>query len=180
MQPEMLRLFFALPCPPAMAERIDRWRTRQHFIGHLTPRANLHVTLAFLGHLPAEQLTMLEGIATDLPLAELGCELHLDSLACWHGGLLHLAPSQPPANLLRLAAELGSALAASGLPCDRRPYRPHLTLARGSRPPAACEPVDFAWQADELVLYQSQQGRYLPLRRWPLGDQAVGEVAPRS
>ncbi|MEO4046607.1 RNA 2',3'-cyclic phosphodiesterase [Pseudomonas sp. CAU 1711] len=174
MQPEKLRLFFALPCAPAMAERIDRWRARQHFVGHLTPRANLHLTLAFLGHLPAEQLTMLERIPTGLALAELACELHLDNLACWRGGLLHLAPSRAPANLLRLARELELALVAAGLPSDRRPFRPHLTLARGSRPPIASEPADFAWQADELVLYQSLQGRYLPLRCWPLGDKAAG------
>ncbi|MDX5371039.1 MAG: RNA 2',3'-cyclic phosphodiesterase [Pseudomonadaceae bacterium] len=172
MPPATLRLFFAAPCPPALAARIDTWREAQQLAGRVTPRADLHLTLAFLGHLPAERLPLLERIPSRLPLAELACELHLDSLACWRGGLLHLAPPQVPAELLRLARELRTALDEAGIASDSRPYRPHLTLARNSRMPTSFEPVEFAWPVEELVLYRSWQARYEALRSWPLGATA--------
>jgi 2'-5' RNA ligase len=164
-----LRLFFALPCPAPMALRIDAWRQAQGFAGRTTPLANLHLTLAFLGHLPGSQLPLLEQIAARLPLADLDFELCLDRLKCWHGGLLHLAPSQPPAALLALANRLHQQLNQAGLPCEQRTYRPHLTLARGSHLPAQTLSPSFTWRAEELVLYRSEQGHYRPLTRWPLG-----------
>lgn len=171
MHEDRLRLFFAIPCSAALAARIAAWRAEQHFVGRLVAPANLHLTLAFLGHLPASRVAQLEAIPAGLPLSEYACQLRLDRLACWRGGLLHLAPSLPPSELLALAAGLNLALAAAGLPCERRTYRPHLTLARDSRLPAAHTPADFTWPVEELVLYQSLEGRYLPLRRWPLAPQ---------
>jgi 2'-5' RNA ligase len=166
----MLRLFFALPCPPTIATQIDAWRQTQQFAGKLVPMANLHLTLAFLGHLPQSKLALLEQLPARLPLAELAFELQLDRLDCWRGGLLHLAPSLPPAQLLALAGALNDALRLAGLPSERRTYRPHLTLARASLPAPARPAPCFAWRVDELCLYQSERGRYLPLARWPLGN----------
>ena len=165
----VLRLFFALPCPPQMAARIDAWCHSQDFTGRTTPLANLHLTLAFLGHLPSSQLPLLKQIPTRLPLIDLAFDLSLDRLDCWHGGLLHLAPSQPPAALLALASGLRQLLNEAGLPIEQRTYRPHLTLARYSRLPAQTPSPNFTWRAEELVLYSSEQGHYRPLSRWSLG-----------
>ncbi|WP_394558410.1 RNA 2',3'-cyclic phosphodiesterase [Aquipseudomonas alcaligenes] len=165
----MLRLFFALPCPAEIARQIDAWRQPLDLSGRLIPVANLHVTLAFLGHLPDSQLALLRQLPQQLPLHELAFELQLDRLDCWTGGLLHLAPSQPPAELMALADGLRQLLSAAGMPGEERIYRPHLTLARDSRPPETQAPISFRWRAEEVVLYQSEQGRYLPLVQWPLG-----------
>ncbi|MDD0843641.1 RNA 2',3'-cyclic phosphodiesterase [Pseudomonas sp. Gutcm_11s] len=165
----MLRLFFALPCPAEIARQIDAWRQPQHLDGRLVPVANLHVTLAFLGHLPESRLPLLRQLPQQLPLSELAFDLQLDRLDCWHGGLLHLAPSQLPAELMALAGGLRQLLDTAGLPGDGRAYRPHLTLARESSRPQVPTPLSVRWRAEELVLYQSEQGGYLPLASWPLG-----------
>lgn len=165
----MLRLFFALPCPPVIAARIDAWRLQQGFSGRPVPAANLHLTLAFLGHLPESTLGLLEGLPPRLPLRQLAFDLQLDRLDCWHGGLLHLAPNQPPAELLALASGLGGLLGGAGLPSEPRAYRPHLTLARDSRLPGHIDQPRFAWRPEELALYRSEQGCYLPLATWRLG-----------
>lgn len=167
----MLRLFFALPCPPLVAAQIDAWRQRQHFPGKPVPSANLHITLAFLGHLPESRLQLLQRIPLQLPLADLAFDLRLDRLDCWHGGLLHLAPSQPPAALLALASGMNRQLQLGGLPLAQRTYRPHLSLARESGLTGTPKPPCFAWRIDELQLYQSEGGHYRTLHRWPLGQK---------
>jgi len=165
-----LRLFFALPCPAPVARRLDTWRLAQGFSGVPTARGNLHLTLAFLGQLPASMLPLLERLPPRLPLPQLGFDLNLDRLQCWPGGLLHLAPSQPPAALLELVNGLNAQLALAGLATEPRPYRPHLTLARRSHMPSAAIPVAFSWRVEELRLYRSLEGRYQALCRWPLGS----------
>ncbi|MBF3346235.1 RNA 2',3'-cyclic phosphodiesterase, partial [Pseudomonas aeruginosa] len=52
MPDRFLRLFFALPCPPPLAERIGRWRDDRPLPGRQVATANLHLTLAFLGQVP--------------------------------------------------------------------------------------------------------------------------------
>lgn len=164
----MLRLFYALPCPAHIATRVDTWRQGQQFAGQPVPAGNLHLTLAFLGHLPESRLALLEQLPARLPLAELAFELRLDRLDCWHGGLLHLAPSQPPEQLLALADGLQQLLAEAGMPIENRDYKPHLTLARESHLPERVAAPAYAWNVDEFVLYQSEKGLYHPLKRWPL------------
>ncbi|SIQ47012.1 RNA 2',3'-cyclic phosphodiesterase [Aquipseudomonas alcaligenes] len=161
----MLRLFFALPCPTGVAAQIDAWRQGQHFAGKPVPTANLHITLAFLGHVPESRLQQLQRVPPRLALADLAFDLHLDCLDCWSEGLLHLSPSQPPQALLNLASAL-----QQQLQLDERPYRPHLTLARDSRPAEIRTPPSFTWHVDQLHLYQSAGGHYLSLQRWPLGQ----------
>ncbi|MGV8390844.1 RNA 2',3'-cyclic phosphodiesterase, partial [Pseudomonas aeruginosa] len=41
-----LRLFFALPCPPPLAERIGRWRDGRPLPGRQVATENLHLALA--------------------------------------------------------------------------------------------------------------------------------------
>lgn len=166
----MLRLFLALPCPSGIAAQIDAWRQDQHFAGRPVPTANLHVTLAFLGLVPESRLQRLQRVPPRLALADLAFDLHLDRLDCWDEGLLHLAPSQPPQALLKLASALQQQLQLDGFSLEPRPYRPHLTLARDSRPAELRTPPSFAWHVDQLHLYQSAGGQYLSRQRWPLGQ----------
>lgn len=166
----MLRLFFALPCPTKIAAQIDAWRQDQHFAGKPVPAANLHVTLAFLGQVPESRVQLLQRVPPKLALADLAFDLNLDHLDCWPEGLLHLAPSQPPQTLLKLAWALQQQLKLDGFTLDSRPYRPHLTLARNSRPAETRTVPSFAWRVDQLHIYHSAGGQYLSLQRWPVGQ----------
>jgi 2'-5' RNA ligase len=49
-----LRLFCALRLPEPTLELLERWQA-EHLRGRIVPRANLHVTLAFLGSRPADE-----------------------------------------------------------------------------------------------------------------------------
>lgn len=120
-----LRLFFALPCPPPLAERIGRWRDDRPLPGRQVATANLHLTLAFLGQVPSARLEALLDMAAAIEAAPF--DLYLDRLLRWRNGILLLAPSQPPGALLRLRRALRSGLAELELPVETRSFSAHLT-----------------------------------------------------
>ncbi|WP_205576702.1 RNA 2',3'-cyclic phosphodiesterase [Pseudomonas aeruginosa] len=166
-----LRLFFALPCPPPLAERIGRWRDDRPLPGRQVATANLHLTLAFLGQVPSARLEALLDMAAAIEAAPF--DLYLDRLLRWRNGILLLAPSQPPGALLRLRRALRSGLAELELPVETRSFSAHLTLARDAAPlEDAPLPPTFVWQVDHFSLFCSQNDaagvRYRTLRRWAL------------
>jgi 2'-5' RNA ligase len=59
---ERLRLFLALRLPDDVLEEIEGWQHGQLRDVRLVPRDHLHVTLAFLGHRPAEELGEIVGV----------------------------------------------------------------------------------------------------------------------
>ena len=105
-----LRLFFALPCPPELAQAICAWRDGLHLDGQSVAQANLHLTLAFLGATPRGRKAELLALGESLPRR--GFILQLDQLARWKNGILHLAPSQIPSELHELVQALREALQA--------------------------------------------------------------------
>jgi 2'-5' RNA ligase len=68
--------------------------------------------------------------------------------------------------------DLQRALAAEGFLPDERPYRPHLTLARGcNAAPRQDWGPPIIWNADDLRLARGVGGtppRYAPRVRWTL------------
>ena len=169
-----LRLFFAIPCSPQLARDIVDWRDRNPLEGKPVAPENLHLTLAFLGSQPRGQVEALAALAASLtPTA---FTLHLDRLARWKNGLLHLAPSQVPPALADLERSLREQLLISGFSLETRPFKPHLTLARHCpRLPASPTPT-FDWPATEFALYASENtakgSRYHVLGHWPLRPPA--------
>lgn len=96
----------------------------------------LHITLHFIGTVPAERLPELR---SRLQVDWEDCELQLDRAEVWPGGIAVLEAGTVPSPLARLQARLGERLGALELPVEERRYRPHVTLARkatGGRPPA--------------------------------------------
>lgn len=168
-----LRLFFAIPCGPQLAHDITDWRARNPVDGKPVAPENLHLTLAFLGSQPRGQVGALEALAASLkPTA---FTLHLDRLARWKNGLLHLAPSRVPSELVDLERSLREQLLGAGFSLESRPFKPHLTLARHCpRLPTANTPT-FDWPATEFALYASENTargtRYHALGQWPLRPQ---------
>ena len=130
-----------------------------------TRSERLHITLHFLGQRPARELPLLRSV---LDVGWEGCELQLDRCTIWPGGIAVLEAAEVPPALSRLHAELGSRLAAAGVPVETRPYRPHVTLARqatGARPPPGLP--SLRWHASPVyALVQSLPGGrgYQPLQ----------------
>lgn len=125
------RLFFGLWPDPATRDALRR-ATRalvRHCGGKPVPAENFHLTMAFLGDVPDEQV---EGIRS----AAAGCRLEPLTLCLERIGhfsvpqVLWIGPSETPEPLVRLASDLWRALAPVGLRPQARPFHAHITLAR--------------------------------------------------
>lgn len=174
------RLFFALWPDDATREAVAH-ATRKAVRasgGRPVAKANLHITLAFLGSVAEDRLPDVLAAGSGLEAAPF--ELLFDRVAHWARPqvLVALTP-EPVAAATRLVAQLWSRLAPLGIPPDLRPYQPHVTLARKVRRPAAELHMRPArWPVADLALVESVTSaagaRYAVLRRWPLDRLAAG------
>lgn len=153
-----LRLFIALWPDPATRDAIASWQRTWTWPERAAPvqPERLHLTLHFLGNVPAQKLAALVGV---LKVPWETFSLALVAPEVWSNGVAVLRPEPVPDGLLRLHAALAQRVAAFDLPLDARPYRPHITLARravGARTPQAPR---LQWQiAQAYVLARSLPG----------------------
>ncbi|HEY9371204.1 RNA 2',3'-cyclic phosphodiesterase [Streptomyces sp.] len=127
-----------------------------------------HITLAFLGELPATVVPLLRPSLADLAETHAPLELalrgggHFDERVLWSGidGDLD--------GLHVLAADVRGAVEECGVPFAGRPLRPHLTLARARRADTSCVVaaadglsgfVGRPWRTARLHLVGSNFGR---------------------
>ncbi|MDM8349918.1 RNA 2',3'-cyclic phosphodiesterase [Pseudomonas sp. sp1636] len=170
MQNDVLRLFFALGCPPELAEAIASWRSNLHLHGRPVAAANLHLTLAFLGQQPRARVAQLQELANGLRVPAF--DLRLDRLGRHRNGLLYLAPSHTPEALLELVEQLCKHLSGAAIQLESRPFRAHLSLLRH----CPAQPIEanpcFDWPVTRFSLFVSEQNtrgtHYRPLHTWPL------------
>ncbi|NKN32282.1 RNA 2',3'-cyclic phosphodiesterase [Marichromatium bheemlicum] len=165
------RWFFALWPPPALrralCERMPGWLPPG---GRLAHGEDLHLTLVFLGALTPSQRDPV--IAAADRVAGAPFELVLRCLGHFpRVGVAWCGPEPEPSALLQLHQALVALQHECRLPLERRPYRPHLTLARRSGAPAANFGSPLSWSVGDFVLARSVPGhlpRYRVERRWPL------------
>lgn len=172
-QPQTQRLFFALWPDDATRDALNRtgkW-LHQHWGGRRMRADTLHLTLAFLGNIPAETcaalLPRIDALRAD------AFELVLDQAGFWsHNRIGWLGCRDASVPLAALAERLRDGLRLAGVPFDAKPFVPHVTLLRNAAggPVPSCTPV--RWQAGDFVLIASRTGtdgaHYDILRRWPL------------
>lgn len=181
------RLFVALELPAAVRLRLASWGSRAAARDpSLRPveGAQLHLTLHFLGDRPPDEADGLRRALRDAGAEPRAVALELS-------GTLWLAPRRPhvlacavndaSGALGALHALLRAPLeaAAPGWRPDRRPLRPHVTVARvrrGARPHPGAEPPAprAAFSGEALTLLRSHPGpggtRYEPLTRIALPE----------
>ena len=176
-----LRLFVALdlPAPARAALAAFRAAAADPAVWRPLPDEALHLTLAFIGHRPEADVPVLVDVLrraeTTAPRLVLGAALALPPR---RPRVLTAEVVDRDGTLGVLQAALSRDLASLGLYTpEKRPYRPHATVAR-LRPDAragrgelpAPEPLEFRGEA--LTLYQSrlrrEGARYEPLARLPL------------
>jgi 2'-5' RNA ligase len=171
------RLFFALwPGPDAL---VAATAAVQRLVPHGTGRPQrpdqLHLTLEFLGGVPEPRLVSVLEVGAAVASSATPFELALDRLEYWQRPQVFcLEASVVPEPLVALVRSLRSALAAGGFEPEKRPFRPHLTLARKVRVPPPAEAVQsLRWAAHEYSLVESITGpggsRYERLAAWPMG-----------
>jgi len=128
-----MRLFFALWPPTEVAEQLCAIArsAAKRFGGKPTRQETIHLTLAFMGDVPEEQLPRLIQGAQTLRAAPF--ELGLDGLGYWqHNHLLWVGSSSTCMALVELNEKLQMALIESGfaLAGRERIFTPHITLIR--------------------------------------------------
>jgi RNA 2',3'-cyclic 3'-phosphodiesterase len=181
---EISRVFFALwPTEAARRGLVDvQQQLQPRFKGKIMRAPNLHMTLAFLGNIPAERVDEAKAVADDLQCTSFA--MLVDQLGLWkRSQVLWAAPSQPPDALMALATDLQDALRSCGFRLEARAFRPHVTLLRkayGEISESLLSPVD--WAAHEFVLartpLEQPGGNYDLIGRWPLilpGDKVLPE-----
>ncbi|MGF1758415.1 RNA 2',3'-cyclic phosphodiesterase [Photobacterium sagamiensis] len=148
--------------------------------GRTVPERNLHITLAFLGSVTAEQKQTLinsTGELTSIPAFSVS---YSQLTYRKRNKIIWLDSENLPSPLLTLAAELKQLAIETGLKQEERPYRPHITLKKQVRhPPLSLpEPPDLNFDFRHFGLYiseaiQTPHGsgvRYRCLQQWPLSQ----------
>jgi len=186
------RVFLAVEVPAAVRDALTeplRALEPLQEVVRANPVERMHLTLHFLGHLPAPDVERLEPVLAPAVLRHQRFQLTAQGVGAFPGigrpQVLWAGISGPElSRLTALQTDLGGVLRASGLPVDDR-FHPHLTLARVRRPPRGEERTllrDWSarWQAisfgdlpvDEVALMRSQLGagppRYTTLATFPL------------
>jgi RNA 2',3'-cyclic 3'-phosphodiesterase len=175
---ETLRLFVALELPPAARSALVAFRdaAADHAVWRPVAEDALHLTLAFLGRRPADDVAAVErvlhaatGPAPRLSLA--GAVL----LPPRRARVLCAALDDPDGTLGALQSRVSDGLAAAGVYVpEKRAFRAHATVARlrpRERAPRTVsvvpEPLEFCGEA--LTLFESRLhphgARYEPLVR---------------
>jgi 2'-5' RNA ligase len=191
--PKRLRLFIALELPAEVRRSIVRWGDHALADPALRPvdEQALHVTLAFLGSRPEEEVQplarLLNGLRSPAPRV---CLAGAVGIGRGRPRLFALHAESPEAAALQ--AELVRAGEEAGLiEPEKRPFWPHVTVARvrperrGSRRPGRVkdppeeipESLREPFRAVRVTLYRSLTGpagaEYVPLAQVELPERAA-------
>jgi 2'-5' RNA ligase len=135
-----MRLFVACELPPAtkagLAEVQSRLRSRGAEELRWVRPEGMHLTLKFLGEVPAERAPAIEEALARAVEGPLELRLAFRALGSFGGPtrlrVVWVGAEGDAPRLVELASRVDAALTPLGFPRERRPYSPHLTLARVS------------------------------------------------
>lgn len=128
-----LRLFVSIELPQDVKNQLRALEPETLPGMRPTKPDNLHLTLHFIGDAdPAPLAEALDSITTQVA----PFDMSLAGVGCFGGrgrGLILWVGVEPTPAIFHLHFQLGCLLAAAGVTLDTRPYRPHITIARGQR-----------------------------------------------
>lgn len=176
------RIFVAVPVPKKCKKRIfqfiQSWKATWNFTKWVH-QDDYHLTLQFLGDTTAEKeqqvIKQLSNIKTQR------FSLTIDSFGTFgqpeRPRILWLGVTGEIVWLHHLQKEISKKMAPLGFPIEKRPYHPHLTIARKYRKtdfslqqlPAPS--TDLSWTVDRFVLYETrlyEQPMYRIVREFSL------------
>jgi len=163
------RMFFALWPEPALQRALAHIARSMQvaFGGRIVETRNIHLTLAFLGSVPAARVDDVLAIGASIRAARFS--LNLVETGCWkRSAVAWIAPDTSPQPLEDLVRALRQQLLDARIGVDDKPFAPHVTLVRK----AQCQPhpvrqtaeseslarstgIPVAWHVDSFVLIRS-------------------------
>lgn len=173
---DTVRLFTAVPLPPAVAAGLATV-ARGLRGARLVDPADMHITLRFLGDVALADLPPVKEALARVRRQPFGVQLA--GLGVFHhgdGDVLYARVESVRA-ITDLCAQIGERLGALGFDFGARPYVPHVTLARLAGPKITNnylrnndKKTNFAWRADSFGLYSpaNTQGAYECCGLWAL------------
>lgn len=173
MKQKTVRLFFALwPDDDVRSQLVRVSRniplTRQ---GRLISKANLHITLHFIGNTDVENAKCLQQVASKVKAQPFS--LQIDKAGQFkRAGIVWLGCRNVPKALFELHHQLGQVISRCDFEPEKRNYRPHVTLYRkAALGEVESEISGIEWQVDSFSLIISEQDRqgviYTELQRYP-------------
>lgn len=181
----MARIFVAVPLPETIRTGIGRtvepFLPRSHF--RRIPEENLHITLAFIGEVSEEKVITaartVERSVTSPPDTRTGAQLTLATAGAFprpgDPRVIWIDIIKGRRALEALHRRVTASLDEASFPFDRKPFRPHLTIAyrRNSRDAADrraaadavrslrehLEPLRWETAIPRVVLYRSELTR---------------------
>ncbi|MFE2377008.1 RNA 2',3'-cyclic phosphodiesterase [Streptomyces sp. NPDC059398] len=186
--PASIRVFIALAPPDSAKEELSRellpaYGTHPHMRWNRIE--DWHITLAFLGELPASAVALLRLKLAPLAAAARPLSLALRGSGTFDARVLWSGVDGDLDGLRSLAADVRTVARYCGAAFEDRPLRPHLTLARARRDDRSSVTEIAAglagftgrrWQAGRLHLVGSNTGRgpgpihYRDIEAWTLGS----------
>jgi len=142
----------------------------------LVPAENYHLTIAFVGEVPVQQLPILQRIGASLGAAS--CTIRFDAYEYWPKPEVVVAAAREiPASLENCWRALHQNLANRGFALDPKRLRPHVTLARKvTQAPVPTPMSPITWRASDFCLVRSSsdgtRAVYTVVDTWPLLDEA--------
>ena len=128
---ERIRLFLGLRLPEAALDAVEAWQREHLERMRVVPRGHLHLTLAFLGHRPADELPAIVEALRDAAAGVPG-QIRLTPVRYRETrSVAMLVCEDEGGRAGALAADLQERLEGLGV-CrrERRPWLPHLTVGR--------------------------------------------------
>jgi len=135
-----VRCFIAIDIPPSVKRKIYELITVINERGYINKKdikwvkpENLHITLAFLGNLPVEEISLLCDIITNVSKTNSPFEINLEGLGFFPNirqPKVFWIGINRSASLFDLKRQIDVKLQQAGINYDKKPFSPHITIAR--------------------------------------------------
>lgn len=133
-----MRCFVAIPLPDDVLDKLGGLQAIIP-VGRITPRENLHLTLAFLGETSEQSARAAHQALAELRDEPFSVEISGVDLFGGRRPQILFAAIRGSGPLQALHRKTVQALRSAGIPMRRERYRPHVTLARFNRFPKQTE-----------------------------------------
>ncbi len=149
---DMHRLFVALLPDTRTIRRLTALQAG--IKGRKTPPENLHLTLMFLGNQDSTSIPKLKAFIETLDFKAF--DLCIDRRGFFSRLKINwVGASETPPLLVKLHEDIWHHLVPRYVDERKRPFRPHITLARNALPSGAPLSEPFIWHIDRLALMES-------------------------